>query len=157
MQLHELKPGAGSTRARKRVGRGDGSGRGTFCGKGCKGQTARSGGKQIGFEGGQTGFLRRMPKLKGFNNINNISFEAINLADLEERYEVGETVDHVTLKKKGLLSRNTRPVKILGQGNLTKKLTVVCEAVSVSARTAIEKAGGEITITLKKKTSPEAK
>lgn len=149
MKLHDLKPAMGSTHARKRVGRGNGSGHGTFSGKGCKGQGARSGGtKPIWFEGGQTPLLARLPKLKGFKNINHVEYVTVNLDDLENNFESGEKVDLVALRECGLVKRNC-PVKVLGRGTLTKKLEVVCEASSASAKEAIEKAGGVLTLTAK--------
>lgn len=151
MKLHELKPNKGSTKARKRVGRGQASGSGTFSGRGLKGQQARSGGPKGGiFEGGQTPLLRRMPKLRGFRNINKIDYITINLSDLEERFSDGDTVDISTLKDAKLIKR-IKPVKLLGKGKLTKKLTVVCEAASGSAKKAVEAAGGKITLTFSDK------
>lgn len=151
MKLHELKPSAGSTSARKRLGRGNGSGKGTFAGKGVKGQHARSGGKKGGqFEGGQTPLLRRIPKLRGFRNINKVDYAIVNIADLEETFKDGETVDVTALKETRLIQR-VKPVKILGEGKLTKKLNVICEAASASAKKAIESAGGSLTLTLEEK------
>jgi len=155
MKLHELKPTKGSTKKTKRLGRGNGSGKGTFCGKGCKGGQARTdGGKRANFEGGQTPLLMKMPKLKGFNNPNHVNFQVYNLSALEERFNDGDTVNHITLADVGLLKRQTLPVKILGSGKLTKKLTVICEAISKSAAEAIQKAGGSVQLTLVK---PEVK
>ncbi len=156
MKLHELKPAKGSTKKSKRLGRGNASGKGTFCGKGCKGAQARKGGaKRINFEGGQTPFLMKMPKLKGFNNPNHVDFQVLNLSTLENNFNDGDTVNHITLADAGLLKRHMSPVKILGTGKLTKKLTVICEAVSKTAQEAIEKAGGKVELTLVKQEKSE--
>lgn len=147
MQLHELKPAPGSTTSRTRRGRGNGS-KGTFSGRGCKGQRARSGGvKNAYHEGGQTSLLLRMPKLKGFKNPNKVDFQVINLSDLENNFESGTTVDPVTLYEAGCAKRSL-PIKLLGQGKLTKKLTVICEAASKSAVEAVKKAGGKVELTI---------
>lgn len=157
MKLHELKPSKSTSKKGKRLGRGNGSGKGTFCGKGCKGGQARSGGaKRANFEGGQTPLLMKLPKLKGFKNPNHVKFQVFNLSALEENFKDGDTVNHITLVNSGLLKRHTLPVKILGSGKLTKKLTVVCEAISKSAEEAIKKAGGEIQITLVKKSEEKS-
>lgn len=149
MQIHELKPAKGSAKKSKRLGRGNASGKGTFCGKGCKGAQARTGGaKRANFEGGQTPVLLKLPKLKGFKNPNHVDFQVFNLSALENNFQDGDTVNHITLAENGLLKRHMSPVKILGTGKLTKKLTVICEAVSASAKTAIEKAGGSVELTL---------
>lgn len=156
MKLHELKPAKGSTKKNKRLGRGNASGKGTFCGKGCKGHQARTGGaKRANFEGGQTPILRRIPKLKGFKNPNHVDFQVFNLTALENSFNDGDTVNHITLVETGLLKRQMLPVKILGTGKLTKKLTIVCEAVSASAKAAIEKAGGSVELTLAKEEKSE--
>ena len=142
MKLHELKPAFGSTTAPKRLGRGVGSGLGKTSGKGHKGAKARSGGgKRPGFEGGQMPLVRRLPK-RGFNNIFAKRLEAVNLSALE-KFEDGATVSASDLLEKGILSKCEYGVKILGNGELTKKLTVRANAFSASAKEKIEKAGGK--------------
>ena len=143
MKLHELSPAAGSTRARKRIGRGPASGQGKTAGKGHKGQLARAGrGQRAGFEGGQMPLQRRVPK-RGFNNIFATEMAIVNLATLDKYYEDGDTVTVDSLLEKGILKKTLDGVKILGQGELTKKLTVEANAFSESAKTKIEAAGGK--------------
>ncbi|HLD08184.1 MAG TPA: 50S ribosomal protein L15 [Candidatus Peribacterales bacterium] len=143
--LHTLKPNSGSRKHARRVGRGNGSGRGTFCGTGCKGEQARTGrGKPIGFEGGQVPLIRRQPKLGGFRNPTREEFAVLNLEVLEEALE-GGTYDVEKLKEARLV-KGALPVKILGMGTLTKKFNLTVNAASRSAREAIVKAGGSVTI-----------
>ena len=138
MQLHDLTPAPGSTKNRKRVGRGNSSGHGTTSGRGQKGQKARSGGGvRPGFEGGQMPLARRIPK-RGFNNIFAKPYEIINLNALNA-FEDGETVNAEALIKKGILHQ----CKVLGNGSVTKKVTVQAAAFSASAKQAIEAAGGK--------------
>ena len=142
MKLHELSPAAGSTKERKRIGRGAGSGQGKTAGKGHKGQKARAGrGMRAGFEGGQMPLQRRLPK-RGFNNIFCKEIVAVNVADLEARFENGAVVDVESLKQVGLVKNSFDGIKILGNGELTKKLTVKADAFSESAKQKIEAAGG---------------
>ena len=141
MKLHELKPAAGSTAAKKRVGRGTGSGLGKTAGYGHKGQKARSGSKKNGFEGGQMPLARRIPK-RGFNNIFAKPLEIINLSALN-KFEDGETVNAEALLAKGILSKCEYGVKVLGNGTVTKKVTVQAAAFSQAAKDAIEAAGGK--------------
>jgi large subunit ribosomal protein L15 len=142
MKLHELSPAAGSTKERKRIGRGAGSGQGKTAGKGHKGQKARAGrGMRAGFEGGQMPLQRRLPK-RGFNNIFRKEIVAVNVADLNARFEDGAVVDVESLISVGLLKNSFDGVKILGNGELTKKLTVKANAFSESAKQKIEAAGG---------------
>ena len=142
MKLHELSPVAGSTHVAKRKGRGIATGNGKTGGRGHKGQHARSGGKtRVGFEGGQMPLVRRIPK-RGFNNIFAKPLEAINVASLN-KFEDGATVNVCDLLEKGILSKCEYGVKILGNGELTKKLTVRASAFSASAKEKIEKAGGK--------------
>ena len=142
MKLHELSPAAGSTKERKRIGRGAGSGQGKTAGKGHKGQKARAGrGMRAGFEGGQMPLQRRLPK-RGFNNIFRKEIVALNVADLNARFEDGAVVDVESLISAGLLKNSFDGVKILGNGELTKKLTVKANAFSESAKQKIEAAGG---------------
>ena len=142
MNLHELSPAAGSTQKGYRKGRGEGSGNGKTAGRGQKGQWSRSGGGvRVGFEGGQMPLVRRLPK-RGFNNIFAKPLEAVNVSSLE-KFEDGAVVDVQALLEKGILSKCEYGVKILGNGSLTKKLTVQASAFSASAKEKIEAAGGK--------------
>ncbi len=144
MLLHSIKSKSGSKKARKRVGRGNASGHGTYSGRGSKGQGQRkSGNVRPGFEGGQTPLVSRLPKLRGFNNPNKITFQIVNLKDLD-RFNDGDEVNVLTLLEKKLLRRKGEPVKVLGQGKLTKKLTVKVHKVSASAKDKILSAGGKV-------------
>ena len=142
MDIHELTPAAGSTHIAKRKGRGHATGNGQTAGRGHKGQKARSGGGvRVGFEGGQMPLARRIPK-RGFNNIFAKPLEAVNVSALNA-FEDGSVVSAETLLEKGILSKCTYGVKILGNGELTKKLTVQASAFSESAKEKIEAAGGK--------------
>lgn len=142
MKLHELSPAEGSTKAVKRVGRGHGSGNGKTAGKGHKGQKARAGySMKLGFEGGQMPLQRRVPK-RGFNNIFRVEYAVVNLAALET-FKDGATVDAEALVKAGKIKKADKPVKVLANGNLNKKLTVKADAFSASAKEKIEAAGGK--------------
>ncbi len=142
MKLHELSPAAGSTKAPKRIGRGHGSGNGKTAGKGHKGQKARAGhGMRPGFEGGQMPLQRRVPK-RGFNNIFAEEWVAINVAALEA-FEDGAVVNAAALVEQGIVKKADLPVKVLGNGKLTKKLTVQLNAYSASAAEKINAAGGK--------------
>ncbi|MDR0530699.1 MAG: 50S ribosomal protein L15 [Oscillospiraceae bacterium] len=142
MRLHDLSPAAGSAKERKRIGRGHGSGQGKTAGKGHKGQKARAGaGPRIGFEGGQMPLQRRIPK-RGFNNIFRKEYAIVNLCTLEERFEAGAVVDFGALAEAGLLKKPMSGLKILGEGALTKALTVKAAKFSAAAKAAIEAAGG---------------
>ena len=142
MNLHDLSPAAGSNPKAYRKGRGKGSGNGKTAGRGHKGQWARSGGGvRVGFEGGQMPLVRRLPK-RGFNNIFAKRLEAVNLSALE-KFEDGATVTVCDLLEKGILSKCENGVKILGNGSLTKKLTVRASAFSASAKEKIEAVGGK--------------
>jgi large subunit ribosomal protein L15 len=148
--LHTLKPAPGSRKARKRVGRGEGSGTGKTAGRGQKGAGSRSGSKsRPAFEGGQMPIHMRMRKLRGPHMKKSMPFEpfrthtqAVNLQDLERRFEAGDEVTLDALKAKGLGSRKDVPVKVLAKGTLSKKLTVHAHKFSGAAREAIEAAGG---------------
>ena len=143
MKLHELAPAAGSTKARKRIGRGAGSGQGKTAGKGHKGQKARAGrGMRPGFEGGQMPLQRRLPK-RGFVNIFKKEFAIVNVAALEKAFDAGETVTIDALIEKGLVKKVLDGVKILGHGEISKALTVQVNAFSESAKQKIEAAGGK--------------
>lgn len=142
MNLHELAPVMGSTHVNKRKGRGTATGNGKTAGRGHKGQKARSGGKiRIGFEGGQMPLARRIPK-RGFHNIFAKPLESVNVSALE-KFEDGAVVDAKALLDAGILSKCTYGVKILGNGEITKKLTVKASAFSESAKAKIEAAGGK--------------
>ena len=142
MNLHELSPAAGSTHVAKRKGRGAGTGNGKTAGRGHKGQKARSGGGvRIGFEGGQMPLARRVPK-RGFNNIFAKPLEIINLSALNA-FNDGDTVTAQILLDKGILNKCPNGYKVLGNGKITKKLTVEASAFSKSAQEAIEAAGGK--------------
>ena len=142
MKLSELSPAEGSVRQAYRKGRGAGSGNGKTGGRGHKGQKARSGGKvRIGFEGGQMPLARRLPK-RGFNNIFATPLEIINLNALNA-FEDGEVVNAEALLAKGILSKCEYGFKVLGNGKVTKKVTVEASAFSASAKEAIEAAGGK--------------
>ncbi len=145
MRLGDLRPAEGATTAKKRLGRGIGSGLGKTSGKGHKGQWARSGGGvRPGFEGGQMPLIRRVPK-RGFNNHFRKAYSIVNLSILEGM-EAGSVVDIVTLNEKGLIKivKDSVGLKVLGNGTLTKALTVKAAAFSASAKEAIEKAGGKV-------------
>ena len=143
MQLNTLKPGAGSRSPSKRVGRGMGSGTGKTCGRGHKGQKSRSGGRvRRDFEGGQMPLTRRIPK-RGFTNINRVEYQVVNVRDLD-RCE-GE-VSPEALKAAGLIATLRKPVKILGQGEMEKKLSVSAHRFSKSAAAKIEAAGGSVEV-----------
>jgi large subunit ribosomal protein L15 len=142
MELNTLRPAAGAKKARKRVGRGPGSGNGKTAGRGHKGQKSRSGySRRAGFEGGQMPLVRRIPK-RGFTNIYRVELEIVNLRDLERVFASGDTVSAATMAEKGLLPNASKRVKVLGDGALTKKLTVQANRFSKSAQASIEAAGG---------------
>ncbi len=142
MRLHDLKPRPGAKHRRKRLGQGESSGRGKTSGRGGKGQTARSGSSiRIGFEGGQMPLIRRIPK-RGFNNVRfGTHYVAVNVGDLN-KFDEGARVDEAALRAVGLANGHADGVKILGDGELTRKLTVSVSAFSASARTKIEAKGG---------------
>jgi len=151
-----LRAPVGANKRKKVLGRGQGSGRGTTSGKGNKGQNARSGGKTyVGFEGGQMPLYRRLAQ-RGFSNHPfKKEWQIVNLGDIEQKYEASQTVSFSSLHEKGLIRKNC-PVKILGEGELTKKLSFEVAAVSASAKSKIENAGGSVNIEpLTKKTCPK--
>ena len=138
--IHDLRPSPGATHARKRVGRGPGSGHGKTAGRGSKGQKSRSGyAHQRGFEGGQMPLHRRIPK-RGFTNIFRVEYDIVNISDLD-RFEAGDAVTLEALAQRRL-ARRSRPVKILGDGTISKALTVSAHKFSAGARASIEAAGG---------------
>ncbi|HEU4521992.1 MAG TPA: 50S ribosomal protein L15 [Thermoanaerobaculia bacterium] len=141
MELNDLKPKKGSKKTRKRVGRGPGSGQGKTAGRGEKGQKSRSGfSRQLGFEGGQMPLHRRLPK-RGFTNIFKKDYAVVNVSELD-RFDNGATVDEAALREAGLVKGRNDGIKILGDGKLSKKLTVHATKFSESARKQIEAAGG---------------
>lgn len=145
MDLSNLQPAFGSHRNRKRIGRGHGSGTGKTAGKGHKGQKARSGGSvKAGFEGGQMPLQRRLPK-RGFKSLHHTEYAVINLRDLE-LFETGSVVDIEALGKAGLIGQLKDGVKVLGDGELTKALTVKAHKFSKSAETKIAAAGGNVEV-----------
>lgn len=154
MNLHELKTTPGSRPRRKRVGRGMGSGLGKTCGRGHKGQYARSGHKhKPGFEGGQMRLIRRLPK-SGFTSVRPQRFAPINVGDLEVHFDTGAEVTPELLRSVGMVRNAAERIKILGAGELTKKLTVKAHAFSASGKTKIEAAGGSCEVLLRSAASP---
>ncbi len=146
MKLNELKPVAGAKHHKKRLGRGIGSGIGKTSGRGAKGQNARSGGGvRPGYEGGQTPLFKRLPK-RGFTNINTHVYAIVNLEDINALFEAGSVVDLEALKKVGLVKKEYEGVKVLGNGELDKALTVKAAKFSKSAEEKISKAGGTVEV-----------
>lgn len=145
MELKDLKPAEGSKRNRKRVGRGPASGNGKTAGRGMNGQKSRAGGgKGAGFEGGQTPLARRLPKLPGFRNFNRVEYVPENVSRLDAKFNAGDLVDADTLYAAGIIKNTTDPIKVLGDGEITKALTVRVDKVSASARAKIEAVGGKV-------------
>lgn len=145
LKLSELKPYKGATKRRKVVGRGVGSGHGTFSGRGSKGQRARSGSSiPVGFEGGRMPLQRQIPKRRGFTS-RNVKPAVLNLDDLNEKFKAGETVNPKILLNKGMIKSSSDEIKILGQGELTKALIFEKVLISLQAKEKITKAGGKIT------------
>jgi len=147
ISLHNLHPNPGATKTKKRLGRGRGSGTGKTSGKGVKGQKARPGhhGARYAFEGGQMPMPRRIPK-RGFKNRNRVEAFPINCELLERLFENGESVDIQILRDKGIIPKLVETIKILGEGELTKKLTIKAHRASATAKDKVEKAGGTIEI-----------
>ena len=142
MKLNELKPVEGARHAKKRVGRGVGSGMGKTATRGHKGQNARSGGGvRPAFEGGQTPLFKRLPK-RGFTNVSRKEYAVVNLGDINEKFEAGTTIDVEALKNAGLIKKEYEGVKVLGNGELTKALTIKAAKFSKSALEKISQAGG---------------
>ena len=157
MRLHNLKPRPGAKHRTKRLGQGESSGHGKTSGRGGKGQTARSGSSvRIGFEGGQMPLIRRIPK-RGFNNTRfTIVYSPVNVGDLNQ-FEDGARVDETALRSVGLVNGPKLGVKILGTGDLTKKLVLIVTAISASAKTKIEAKGGSVELIVKKSSAPAKK
>lgn len=145
MKLHELESAKGSRQVRNRVGRGSSSGNGKTSGRGQKGQKARSGGgARLGFEGGQTELFRRLPK-RGFTNVNRKEYAIINV-DLLNNFEDGTEVTPAVLAEAGFVKKQKAGIKVLGNGQVTKKLTVKAAKFSKAAQKSIEAAGGSIEV-----------
>lgn len=145
MQIHDLFPAPGSKKNRKRVGRGHGSGHGGTSGRGSNGQLSRAGGgKGPGFEGGQNPMHMRLPKLPGFKNRNRVEYAVVNVSRLEQLFADGETVDNESLLAKGVTKSLTEQVKVLGDGEISKKLAVKVDKVSGPAKAKIEAVGGTV-------------
>jgi large subunit ribosomal protein L15 len=145
MRLHDIKPNPGAKHRRKRLGCGESSGLGKTCGRGHKGQKSRSGGgPRSTFEGGQMPLYRRLPK-RGFNNARfKKIYAVINVGQLDEVFEDGSLINEETLRSQGIVKGRYDGIKILGSGNLSKKLNISVDKISISAKDKIEKAGGNI-------------
>ena len=145
VKQHELVPAAGSRHASKRVGRGTGSGHGTFSGRGCKGQKARTGNNKVrpGFEGGQLPLIKRLPRKRGFINHFRIEYTTVNTSDLN-KLDSGSEVTAEILKAAGIIKTLSNPIKVLGDGEIDRPLTVKANKFSASAKAKIEKAGGKV-------------
>jgi large subunit ribosomal protein L15 len=146
MKLNELKPVPGATHYQKRVGRGIGSGLGKTAGRGTKGQGSRtSGGTRYGYEGGQTPLFKRIPK-RGFTNVNRKEYAVVNLSDIEKAFEAGSVVDLQALQNVGLVKKEYEGVKILGNGDFSKALTIKASKISKTAMEKVSKAGGTVEV-----------
>ena len=144
MKQHEIRPPIHSKHSSKRVGRGNGSGHGTYSGKGCKGQKSRSGGvKKLGFEGGQLPLIQRLPRKRGFTNIFKTKYSLVNIGALQ-RFPDNSTIDVKTLYDAGLLKSANNAVKVLGNGELTRSLTIKAHEFSSTAEEKIVAAGGKV-------------
>jgi large subunit ribosomal protein L15 len=144
IRLDTLSPAPGSRKDKKRVGRGDGSRKGSFSGRGCKGQKSRAGFRmKPGFEGGQLPIIKRLPSQRGFTNIFKTEYDVVNVGQLSV-FEAGTEVDIVKLMTVGLVKTGQKPIKILGEGEIDRPLTVKAEKFSTTAKSKIEAAGGKI-------------
>ena len=145
MMEHDIAPPKGARRRRKRVGRGDSAGGGSYAGRGMKGQKSRSGWRlRPGFEGGQLPLIKGLPMKRGFNNRYKTYYALVNLDTLQERFEANSRVTPEMLRGLGIIRRVNRPVKVVGEGELGHALTVVAHKFTASARAKIEAAGGSI-------------
>ena len=145
MMEHEIAPPAGARRSRKRVGRGDAAGGGSYAGRGMKGQKSRSGpGLRPGFEGGQMPLIKGLPMKRGFNNRYKTHYALVNLDTLQERFAADDRVTPETLRALGIIRRVRRPVKVMGDGELSHPLRVAAHKFTASARAKIEAAGGSV-------------
>jgi large subunit ribosomal protein L15 len=144
MEQHELKAPLGARAKKKRVGRGDGSGSGTYCGRGNKGQNSRAGGGvRPGFEGGQLPLIKRLPRVRGFTNIFKTEYHIVNVGDLA-RFDAGMEVNPEQLCNAGLIKSPQKPVKVLGNGEIDRPLTVKASKFSAAAEKKIVAAGGKV-------------
>jgi large subunit ribosomal protein L15 len=155
MKIHHLKPPEGAHRKKTRKGRGEASGKGKTTGRGTKGTGAR-GSVPAGFEGGQMPLQRRLPKLPGFTPRNRVEYQTVNVARLESAFADGDEVNPDALRAAGLVRRGSAPVKVLGNGELTKQLRVAAHAFSGSARAKIDAAGGSTTVLSQRPTRGDA-
>jgi large subunit ribosomal protein L15 len=144
LRQNNIAPAPGSKKDRKRVGRGTGSGHGTYSGRGCKGQKARTGNNKVrpGFEGGQLPLIKRLPRKRGFTNIFRIEYSVVNVGELNA-FESGAEVTLEMMLAAGLVKSAVRPVKVLGDGDIDRPLTIKAQKFSASAKAKIEKAGGK--------------
>lgn len=146
MRLGQLKPAPGAKRSRKRVGNGVATGKGGTCGRGHKGQKSRSGASiPARFEGGQMPLQRRLPK-RGFHNKFRVERQVVNVRDIEARFEAGAEINPEVLMDRGLVNNLNKPIKLLGDGELTKSLKITVHACSKKAKEVVEKAGGEVQV-----------
>lgn len=145
VKQHNIAPATGSRHASKRVGRGTGSGHGTYSGRGCKGQKARAGNNKVrpGFEGGQLPLIKRLPRKRGFNNIFRVEYTTVNTGELN-KLESGSEVTPEVMKAAGIIKSIENPVKVLADGEINRPLTVKANKFSASARAKIEAAGGKV-------------
>ncbi len=145
VKQNNIAPATGSRHASKRVGRGNGSGHGTFSGRGCKGQKARAGNNKVrpGFEGGQLPLIKRLPRKRGFTNIFKIEYSTVNIADLS-KIKSGSSVTPDSLLKAGVIKSLAKPIKILADGEIDHPITIKAIKCSASAKAKIEKAGGKV-------------
>ncbi len=147
LRLHDLRPNPGARKQRKRVGRGNASGKGTYSGRGLKGQRSRAGRDYNAvFEGGAMSMMRTLPRRGGFKNPNRVEYQPINVVELARRFEPGATVDAAALVQVRLLRRETQPFKILAGGPIQRPLHLRAERVSAAARAKIEAAGGSVEV-----------
>ncbi|MCB0112821.1 MAG: 50S ribosomal protein L15 [Caldilineaceae bacterium] len=147
MKAHDLRPNPGATKKRKRVGRGTGSGKGKTSGRGTKGQNSRTGGGvPATFEGGQLATVKRLPKMRGFNNRFKVEYTPVNLDLMDARFDADANVDPTSLAEVGLLGNIKDPIVVLARGEVAKPLHVKAHRVSASAKEKIEAAGGSVEI-----------
>lgn len=145
IRVQDLRPPRGATKERKRVGRGNGSGHGTYSGRGIKGQRSRSGRDlRPTFEGGQFPLTRKLATLRGFHNPFKVVYQPVNVGTLEARFEAGAVITPALLRARGVVKQLRDPIKLLGGGEVTKPFTVEVDAASASAREKIERAGGTV-------------
>lgn len=145
MQLNDLRANEGAKKARKRIGRGNSAGGGTTAGRGTKGQLSRwGGGKGVGFEGGQNPLAMRLPKLGGFKRRQRVEYSVVNVGHLNDLFKDGETVDAKSLVEKGVIKSTASPIKVLGEGEISHKLTISVNKVSKTAQEKIEACGGKV-------------